>query len=103
MIGLLMLLADTSYSTFMTGKDLSAICHTNRAACIQYVEGASDMVSEYQASQATPKAVCFDPSATGDHLADITIKFLADHPDYFDDGAGGAVWSALYEAFPCPK
>jgi hypothetical protein len=103
MIGLLILMADTSYSTFMTGKDLSAICHANRAACIQYVEGASDMVSGYQVSLATPKAVCVDPAATGEHLLDITIKFLANHPDYLDDGAGGVVWSALNEAYPCPQ
>ncbi len=101
MIGLLMLIADTSFSTFMTGKDLTTLCQTNRAACIHYLEGASDMINGFQSLKATPMAICMDTSVTGDQLMDVTVRFLADHADSLGEGSGRLIWPALYEAFPC--
>jgi hypothetical protein len=100
MIGLLMLLM-ADFTTFHTGRDLAALCQKDRAACLSYVEGASDMVSSLQAMKSIPTNVCVDPSATGAQLVDITRAFLADHSDSLDDDAGKLVWAALYGAFPC--
>jgi hypothetical protein len=103
MIGLLMLLADTSFSSFTSGKDLVAMCRANRPACTQYVEGASDMISGFELARSIPWTVCVGPTVGGDQLVDITVKFLNDHPDSLGQGAGGLVWAALFDAFPCKQ
>ena len=100
MIALMMLMM-ANFTTFHTGRDLSALCQKDRAACLSYVEGASDMISSLQAMNSIPTNICVDPSATGAELVDITKTFLAEHSDSLDDDAGKLVWAALYGAFPC--
>lgn len=100
MIGLAMLLL-ADFAVFQTGHDLAATCKKDRAACIRYVEGASDMISSLQAMKSIPTNVCLDPAASTTQLADITAGFLAENPEALDDPAGKLVWAALYGAFPC--
>jgi hypothetical protein len=100
MIGLMMLLM-ANFTTFQTGRDLSVLCQKDRAGCLRYVEGASDMISSLQASQSMPTNICIDPAATGAQLVDVTTRFLAENPDALDDPAGKLVWAALYGAYPC--
>jgi hypothetical protein len=100
MIGLAMLLM-MDFSTFQTGRDLSVLCHKDRAACARYIEGASDMVGSLQAMQSMPTNICVDSSANNAQLVDTINSFLASHSDSLDDAAGKLVWAALYEEFPC--
>ncbi len=100
MIGLMILMM-ADFTTFQTGRDLAATCKKDHVACMRYVEGAADMVSSLQAMKSMPTNVCLDPSANGAQLADVTIRFLADHQDSLDDDAGKLVWAALYGEFPC--
>jgi hypothetical protein len=100
MIALMMLLM-ADFTTFHTGRDLSALCQKDRAACLSYVEGASDMINSLQAMKSIPTNICVDQAATGAELVDITRSFLAENPEALDDPAGKLVWAALYGAFPC--
>jgi hypothetical protein len=102
MIAMLMLMADVSFSSFTSGKDLVAMCRADRPACRQYIEGASDMITGFEVNRSIPWTVCTGASVTGDQLVDVTTKFLAGHPDSLDQGAGGLIWAALYDAWPCP-
>ena len=100
MIALLMLLADMT--TFTTGQDLAAVCRSDRAACLRYIEGASDMVTGLQANRSMASMICVPGSTTGAELVNNVSKFLAVHSDSLDQGAGGLLWAALYDAYPCP-
>ena len=98
--GLLMLLADMT--TFTTGQDLAAMCRKDRAACLRYIEGGSDMVTGLQANRSMPSMICVPASAAGPDLVNTVSAFLAAHPESLDQGAGGLLWAALYDAYPCP-
>jgi hypothetical protein len=101
MIGLLLLLAEMS--TFTTGHDLSAVCRKDRAACLKYIEGGSDMISGLQSNRSMPSMVCVSSDATGPELVNLVSSFLTAHPESLDQGAGGLLWAALYDAYPCPR
>ena len=100
MIGLAMLLL-ADFGVFQNGHDLAATCRKDRAACIRYVEGATDMISSFQAMKSIPTNVCLDAAVSTAQLADITTSFLAENPDGLDEPAGKLIWAALYAAFPC--
>jgi hypothetical protein len=101
MIALLMLLADMT--TFTTGHDLAAVCKSDRAACLKYIEGAADMVTGLQGNRSMPSMICVPANATGPELVNIVSSFLANNRDSLDQGAGGLLWAALYDSYPCPR
>jgi hypothetical protein len=101
MIALLMLLADMT--SFTTGQDLSATCKKDRPACLRYIEGGSDMATGLQANRAMAPMICVPATATGNDLVNTVSAFLTAHPESLDQSAGGLLWAALYEAYPCPS
>jgi hypothetical protein len=103
MIALLMMLADNSFVTFTTGQELLAVCKKDHVACQRYIEGGSDMIAGLQASRAVPTTICVGPDVTSAKLVADVTSFLAANPDHLDEAAGGLLWAALYDAFPCPS
>jgi hypothetical protein len=101
MIAMLMLLAEMT--SFSTGQDLAAMCKKDRPACLKYIQGGSDMATGLQANRAMASMICVPPSASGNDLINDVSAFLAAHPEALDQSAGGLLWAALYDAFPCPS
>jgi len=101
MIALLMLLADMA--SFSTGQDLLTLCRKDQAACLKYIEGGSDMATGLQANRAMASMICVPASVTGPELVKNVSAFLAAHPDSLDRSAGGLLWGALYDIYPCPQ
>jgi Rap1a immunity proteins len=104
MIGLAIMLAATVPGMgFKTGDELLEMCRVNRSQCIDFVAGASDAIGGLQAIGATPVLVCTKPGVTVVQLTDVAVQWLEAHPQARKDGAGGLIWAALVETFPCPK
>lgn len=88
---------------FLTGNDLLARCETNRSACINYVLGVSDALSFFEDAGASKSFICTTTNVTAGQMTDVVIKYLKDNPAVRNQGAAGLTWSALTDAFPCPK
>jgi hypothetical protein len=104
MIGLAtMLMAAVPGVGFKTGETLLEMCRVNQVQCTDFVAGASDAIMGLQAIAATPVLICTNPGATVDQLTKAVVKWLEAHPHAHKDGAGGLVWAALVQTFPCSK
>jgi hypothetical protein len=108
MIGLMMLAAAAAGGshagpTFLSGDKLLALCRSEPTTCAAYIEGVTDTINSLQDIGALPRMMCQPADATVGHFAVPVTSFLETHPNIGGDGAGGLVWSALIEAYPCPK
>jgi hypothetical protein len=86
--------------TYCTGTDAA-----QRSACTLYIEGVWDTIYNAQGTKAVSgSAACisFSTAVTSGQVADTVTHWLQAHPAVRHLPAGGLVWGALYEAWPCP-
>jgi hypothetical protein len=48
------------------------------------------------------RGACLPERASIAQLARVTVKWLQDHPEKLHEAAGGLIYTALHDAFPCP-
>ena len=66
------------------------------------MDGSEKFAETFGASEIAP-APCTPKGASLGQLARVVKKFLQDHPESLHLDAGGLVYNALNEAFPCPE
>ncbi|MDC1018738.1 Rap1a/Tai family immunity protein [Pseudomonadales bacterium] len=66
------------------------------------MDGSRAFAETFGASEIAP-APCTPKGASLGQLARVVKKFLQDHPESLHLDAGGLVYNALNEAFPCPE
>jgi hypothetical protein len=64
--------------------------------CQGYVEAGMDYLKEMDLS-------CPGPHVSNGQVGDVVIQYLVAHPESRDQSGKVLVFSALAEAFPCPK
>ena len=66
------------------------------------MDGSEKFAETFGAPELTP-APCTPKGASLGQLARVVKKYLQDHPEFLHLDAGGLVYNALNEAFPCPE
>jgi Rap1a immunity proteins len=97
----MLLLATASILAFQTGNTLNDAC-IQRDRCIGYVAGSVDTWQNSFAAFGV-KLFCAPSGLTQGQAADVFAKYLIDHPEKRHMAASDLVFSAMVEAFPCPK
>jgi hypothetical protein len=94
---------------WLTGNDLLGYCTdaSTRAYCMYYVEGVWDAISNAQGIGTLPSRGkgCISFPTVGvnsGQVVDVVTRWLQAHPEVRHLAAGGLVWGALTEAWPCP-
>jgi hypothetical protein len=93
---------------FYSGNALLEVClsqHPLDRACWGYTTGIADAMGGGEAFGETlfGWSACIPTEVTVYQLADVTIRYLQEHPEKRHWGAGGLVARAFREAFPCPQ
>src|SRR5262249_50358507 len=92
---------------FLTGNELLSICTDGSkfGYCEYYIQGISDALANAKGLGKLQRqgrgCISFPVEATPRQFADLVTRWLPAHPALRHIGAGGLVWGALSEAFPC--
>lgn len=89
---------------FKNGNSLFEDCQDEQsAACLEYVVGATDMLSLIQALRLKESPLyCQPKGVTGAQVQSIVVRYLRDKPEQRHLAAASSVAMALIGAFPCP-
>ncbi|NML08012.1 Rap1a/Tai family immunity protein [Sphingomonas sp. G-3-2-10] len=95
--------AQDEIPAFVTAKELSDICQTDRPWCAGYISGVADGATSYAAHVKVPLPYCVPLGVPSEQITDIVIAYLSSHPAERHKDAAAQVLNALFEAFPCTK
>lgn len=96
---------------FLTGNELLTQCgdgsdsHLTSTAgglgCLGYVAAASDTHDIWVFWGHLPRQMCIPNGVTAVQLAQVSVKFLKEHPEELHNSASSLLLHALKKAFPC--
>jgi hypothetical protein len=104
MIGLAMMLAAaTSSLSYKTGEDLWRECNGPGAPiCLGYLTGAVDSIVMMDVYYRAPHHFCVS-QVPASQIMEVVVAYLKAHPEQRRFNASSIVWTAMGEAYPCPK
>jgi len=99
-------------TTYLTGAKLLEFCEVGLkeesteakvkfGACVFYIASINDLQGTYYEWWNIQKYFCKPDSIDTIQLAELTTKYLKNHPEALVYSASSAVMWALREAFPC--
>jgi Rap1a immunity proteins len=93
---------------WLNGNDLLGYCTnaSTRPYCMYYIQGVWDAVENGQEAGSRPLrgrgCIRFPQGVNAQQVVDVVTRWLQAHPEIRHSMAGGLVWGAFSEAWPCP-
>jgi len=101
--------AATEHVAFASARQVATWClagGTPRANCNGYLMGVTDALRHPAVAAALTAggtAVCLPPRLAGEQIRNLFLNHLHRNPERGGHAAADAIWSALREAFACPR
>jgi hypothetical protein len=104
--------SNSASARLLDGNALYKLCTTTDqdpsrfqklSQCQGYVNGVSDAEENFVQLNVTPRTVCYGHGVKSGQIKDVTVKYLAGHPQWRRLNAASAVLKALEDAFPCAR
>ncbi|TAN50072.1 MAG: hypothetical protein EPN21_09820 [Methylococcaceae bacterium] len=91
---LLILCATPCRAGFIIAEKLAKDCQNEK--CTAYIQGAVDALLYMR-----PRSICIPLKTSAGQIESIVKKYAAAHPEGWRRNAGGEIYKALCEAYPC--
>jgi hypothetical protein len=87
---------------YCAASRLTGTGRERRRYCAGFVSGVEEAMRLLQSSGLSSRRVCSPSNVTAATLADVYVKYGANHKGELKDPAAEVVLYALEEAYPCP-
>ena len=94
-------------SAFTSGNEVYSACTSPSSqivavkTCLTYVAGVLDAITMMQDEHMARRTVCSAMGVSIDQVKDVSVRWLANHPEARHHSAASLLLAAFQEAWPC--